>query len=354
MREITIANRKIGLQHPPFIIAEMSGNHNGSLERALRLVDAAKAAGADAVKLQTYTAETMTLDLNEGEFLISDPTSLWYGKTLYQLYQEAHTPWEWHGPIFQRCQELGLIFFSTPFDASAVDFLETFNVPCYKIASLEILDHPLIRKAASTGKPLIISTGASTLSEIEEAVSAATQAGCQDIMLFKCTSAYPTTPEHCNLRTIPHLADSFNTLVGLSDHTLGIGAAIASITLGACTIEKHLALSRAEGGVDAAFSLEPFEFRSLVTECTNAWKALGKIHYGMLDSERTSYSHRRSLYFGSDLKAGDIITPEHLRAIRPGSGLHPKEFSTLCGLKVAHDVKRGEPVRWEIFKANEG
>lgn len=350
MPDITIANRKIGPNHPPFIIAELSGNHHGSLECALKLVDAAKAAGAHAVKLQTYTPDTMTLDLSRNEFLITDKSSLWFGKTLYQLYQEAQTPWEWHEPIFQRCQKHGLIYFSSPFDSSAIDFLETLKVPCYKIGSLEIIDLPLIRKAAATKKPVILSTGAATLGEIDEAVMTARQAGCRDILLFKCTSAYPTPPEHCHLRTLPHLAASFGTPVGLSDHTLGIGAAIASIALGACAIEKHLTLSRKSGGVDAAFSLEPAEFSTLVQESMHAWQALGKVFYGKQASESTSYSHRRSLYFVQDMKAGETITPQHIRGIRPGLGLPPKEYDHLIGLKVSCDIKRGTPIRWESLK----
>jgi N-acetylneuraminate synthase len=350
MNEITIGDCKIGPAHAPFIIAEMSGNHNGSLEHALRLCDSAKAAGAHAIKLQTYTADTMTLDAGSAEFLISDPESLWHGMTLYQLYQQAATPWHWHEAIFRHCNDLGLIAFSTPFDASAVDFLEALQVPCYKIASLEILDLPLIRKAAATGKPLIISTGAATFAEIDEAVAAASSAGCSELLLFKCTSGYPTPCDQCHLRTLPHLAQSFGALVGLSDHTLGIGAAVASIALGACAIEKHIVYSRAEGGIDAAFSLEPAEFKALCSEALRAWQALGHIHYGATPSEKTSLSHRRTLYFVCALKSGDIITPEHIRAIRPGHGLPPKEFDHLIGRKVNRDVVRGEPVCWSAIE----
>ena len=355
MSEISIANRKIGLNHTPFIIAELSGNHNGSLENALKLVEAAKKAGAHAVKLQTYTPDTMTLDLNKNEFLIQDKESLWNGMTLYDLYKEAQTPWKWHKPIFQRCCELGLIYFSTPFDDSAVDFLEELNVPCYKIASLEIVDLPLIRKAASTKKPLIFSTGAATLGEIAEAVNTAREAGCKELMLFKCTSAYPTPPENCHLRTLPHLAASFDTPVGLSDHTLGIGAAIASIALGACAIEKHITLSREVGGVDAAFSLEPHEFKAMVNEVHRAWQALGRVFYGKTLSEGTSHFHRRSLYFVQDMREGEIITSKHVKAIRPGLGLPPKELEHVIGLKVRCNVNRGDPIAWSKLqeKVNE-
>lgn len=346
MHEIIIGPYKIGSGQPPFIIAEMSGNHNQSLDRALEIVDAAKAAGVHALKLQTYTADTMTLDIHKNEFLITDKNSLWYGKTLYELYKQAYTPWEWHKPIFDRCKKLGLICFSTPFDATAVDFLESLNTPCYKIASLEITDLPLIQKAASTKKPLIISTGAATLEEISEAVGAARKGGCHELILLKCTSAYPTPPELSNLRSIPFLSHHFDAFIGLSDHTPGIGAAIASVVLGSCVIEKHLTLSRADGGVDAAFSLEPSEFASLVTECNRAWLSLGEVLIAPADEEATSRSHRRSLYFVKDLNVGDTVKPEHIRAIRPGSGLPPKEYEQVIGRTINKPVKRGDPVQW--------
>lgn len=350
MQEIVIESYKIGSEHPPFIIAEMSGNHKGSLEKALRLVDKAKESGVHALKLQTYTPDTITLDIREREFLITDQKSLWKGRNLYDLYQEAHTPWEWHKPIFDRCRELDIICFSTPFDETAVDFLEDLQVPCYKIASLEIVDHPLIRKVAKTGKPVIMSTGGSTLSEIAEAVEVAREAGCKDLILLKCTTAYPASPGDINLRTLPHLSSSFNALVGLSDHTLGLGVPIASVALGACVIEKHLTFSRAEGGVDSAFSLEPEEFKTLVEESKKAWQALGSIQYKPLPAEQTSLSHRPSLYFVEDLSSGSIVQPEHIRSVRPANGLHPKEFDKVIGLKLNKAIKKGMPVSWEVFK----
>ncbi len=326
MREINIADKKIGANYLPFVVAEMSGNHNQSLDVALEIVDTVAKTGAHALKLQTYTADTMTLDIDEGEFYIKDSQSLWCGKSLYQLYQEAYTPWEWHKPIFDRCKELGIIGFSTPFDITAVNFLESLEVPCYKIASFENTDLPLIRKVASTGKPMIISTGMATISELDETVRTAREAGCQDLILLKCTSNYPATPKDSNLLTIPHLRDLFNVQVGLSDHTMGIGVAVASVALGATFIEKHFTLRRADGGVDSAFSMEPEEMHQLVVETEKAWQALGKINYGATEAEKASLNFRRSLYVAKDMKAGDIFTPENLRAIRPGLGLSPKYY----------------------------
>jgi pseudaminic acid synthase len=346
---VRIGDRLVGKNHPPFIVAELSGNHNGSLERALLLVDAAKKAGVDAIKLQTYTPDTMTLNISTGDFLIDDPKSLWCGKTLYDLYQEAQTPWQWHKPLFERCKKLGLLAFSTPFDASAVDFLESLDVPCYKIASLEIVDHPLIEKVAKTQKPLILSTGASSLAEIDEAVRVAKKAGAKEIILLKCTSAYPAPVDTLNLRTLPHLEKTFDVPVGISDHTHGIGAPIASIALGSCLIEKHLCLSRKEGGVDAAFSLEPEEFAHLVKECHTASLALGKIEYGEQGVEKTTHSHRRSLYFVKDIKKGSTITDEHIRAIRPGNGLSPKFYHTVLGAVAPFDIAQGTPVSFELL-----
>lgn len=329
-----IGKYKIGPNSAPFIIAEMSGNHNQSLDRALEIVEAAAKAGAHALKLQTYTADTMTLNIDKGEFHIADEKSLWNGSSLYQLYQEAHTPWQWHKPIFTRCRELGMECFSTPFDETAVDFLETLDVPCYKIASFENVDLPLIKKVASTGKPLIISTGMATIAELDEAVQTARESGCPHLVILKCTSNYPASPENSNLNTLPHLRNLFKCEVGISDHTLGIGAAIASVALGATVIEKHFTLSRAEGGVDSAFSLEPHEIHSLVVESERAWQALGSIAYGPTVKEQASLQFRRSLYAVKDIKAGEVFTKENVRSIRPGLGLLPKYYDIVLGKKA--------------------
>lgn len=347
-KAIVIGNRKIGLDFKPFIIAEMSGNHNQSLERALEIVEAAATAGVDALKIQTYTPDSMTLDLEKDDFLISDPQSLWNGKSLYELYQEAHTPKPWHKPIFERCGELGLIGFSTPFDESAVDFLESLDVPCYKIASFENNYLDLIRKVASTGKPVIMSTGMASLAELDEAVSAAQSAGCKDLVLLKCTSSYPSTPEHTNLRTLPSLRALFNCEAGLSDHTGGIGVAVSSVALGCTVIEKHFTLSRADGGVDSAFSLEPQEMRALVVETERAWQALGKVMYGPTESEKKSLIYRRSLYIARDMQKGDMLTRESVRCIRPGLGLPPKCIDLVLGKRINRGVKRGTPMTWEM------
>lgn len=348
--DINIGGRLIGRSHAPFVIAEMSGNHNQSLERALQLVEAAAQAGAHALKLQTYTADTMTLDIDEGEFHIGDPNSLWKGTSLHKLYQQAHTPWEWHSAIFQRARELGMLAFSSPFDESAVDFLETLNVPCYKIASFENTDLPLIRKVASTGKPMIISTGMASVAELEESVRAARAAGCKELILLKCTSTYPATPENTNIRTIPHLRELFGTEVGLSDHTMGTGVSVASVALGATVIEKHFTLSRADGGVDSSFSLEPAELAALVTETKRAWQALGKVHYGTAsEQEKKSTVFRRSLYITRDLKAGEVLDANSVRAIRPGLGLPPKFIDSVIGKAVKVDTKRGTPVSWDLL-----
>lgn len=347
--EIVVNGRKIGINHAPFIIAEMSGNHNQSLERALAIVEAAAKAGVHALKLQTYTADTMTLDIEEGEFTIEDPNSLWKGNSLYKLYQEAYTPWEWHKPIFDRCHELGIIPFSTPFDETAVDFLESLNVPMYKIASFENIDLKLIQKVASTGKPMIVSTGMATVAEIDELVRTAKGAGCRELVLLKCTSTYPASPENTNLLTLPHMRELFKCEVGISDHTMGIGVAVASVALGATVIEKHFTLRRADGGVDSAFSMEPEEMQALVIESERSWQALGQIQYGPTEREAQSLLHRRSLYFVKDMKAGELITVEHIRAIRPGLGLPTKYFDILLGKQVKEDVKRGTPVSWELI-----
>ena len=345
---IIIADRHIGLVQPPFIIAEMSGNHNQSLERALEIVDAAAASGAHALKLQTYTADTMTLDLKEGEFLIEDPKSLWWGRTLYDLYQEAHTPWEWHKPIFDRCKERGIICFSTPFDDTSVDFLEELDAPCYKIASFENTDLPLIRKVAATGKPMIISTGMATVAELDETVRAAREAGCRDLILLKCTSTYPATPENTNILTIPHLRQLFDCEIGLSDHSMGVGVSVAAVALGATVIEKHFTINRADGGVDSTFSLEPEEMKTLVTECERAWQSLGKVSYGPTEQEKKSLVFRRSLYVVQNMKAGDIFTPENVRAIRPGLGLSPKYYDIVLGRCIKRNVKKGTPFSWDL------
>jgi pseudaminic acid synthase len=350
MKEIRIGPHTIGPDHPPFIVAELSGNHNQSLEKAKKLLSFAKGAGVHAVKLQTYTPDTITLNIQGPDFYINEPSSLWKGRTLYDLYKEAHTPWEWHEQLFQYAKDLGLVIFSSPFDETAVDFLEKLDPPCYKVASPEIVDLPLIAKMASTGKPLMISTGGASLEEIEDAVSTAKKAGCRDLVLLKCTMAYPAKPEEINLRTLPHLAKTFETCVGLSDHTLGIGVAIASIPFGVCVIEKHFTDARSEGGVDSAFSMEPDEFRLLVEESKKAWQALGSVHYGPLSSEKVSYSHRPSLYFVEDIEKGTRIEPHHIRSVRPGRGLPPKELEKVIGLTLKENVKKGTPVSWDFFK----
>jgi len=350
MKEIRIGDRLLGAAHPPLIVAEMSGNHNHDLDRALALVDVAADAGAHALKLQTYTADTMTIDIQTGEFFIDNPDSLWHGRSLYDLYQEAYTPWEWHAPIFARCRERGIIPFSTPFDATAVDFLEELDVPCYKIASFENTDLPLIRKAAATGKPLIISTGMATAEELWKTVDAAGRAGCRELILLKCTSTYPATPENTNLRTMADLQEVFPCLAGLSDHTLGVGVSVASVALGAVLIEKHFTFSRDDGGVDAAFSIEPAELKMLVEESYRAWQALGTITYGPTEAELPSRKHRRSLYIVEDVPAGGALTTQNVRAIRPGLGLPPGELDEVLGKTAARDLARGTPVGWEDLK----
>jgi pseudaminic acid synthase len=343
---IQIGARRIGVDQPPFVIAEMSGNHNQSLDRALKIVDAAAASGAHALKLQTYTADTMTLDLEGDEFFIADESSLWKGTSLYKLYQQAHTPWDWHRAIFDRALSQGVIPFSSPFDPSAVDFLEGLGVPCYKIASFENTDLPLIRKVASTGKPMIISTGMASLAELDETVRTARAAGCQDLILLKCTSTYPATPENSNVLTIPNLRATFGCEVGLSDHTGGVGAAIAAVAHGASVIEKHFTLRRADGGVDSSFSLEPEELRTLVVETERAWQSLGRITYGVGEVERKSMVFRRSIYVAEDLKAGDVLSEKNLRCVRPGFGLPPKHYESLLGRRVNRDLKKGTPMSW--------
>lgn len=346
---IKIADRLVGKNHPPFIIAELSGNHNGSLERALELIEAAAKTGAHGLKIQTYTPDTMTLDLDDREFHISDPKSLWAGTSLYKLYGEAQTPWEWHEPIFKRAREVGLIPFSTPFDESALDLLESLDASVYKIASFENTDLPLIRRVAATGKPLIISTGMATVAELDDTVRAARAEGCRDLVLLKCTSTYPATAENTNILTIPHLRELFNCEVGLSDHTMGVGVSVASVALGATVIEKHFTLRRADGGVDSTFSMEPAEMAQLVVESERAWQALGQVSYGPTEAEKNSIQFRRSLYIVQDLKAGDMLTPGNVRAIRPGLGLATKYLEQILGKRVKEPVVRGTAVSWDLF-----
>jgi N-acetylneuraminate synthase len=349
MREMKIADREIGPNTRPLLIAEMSGNHNQSLHRALAIVDAAADAGADAIKLQTYTADTMTLDTKREGFVITDTTSLWSGRALYDLYAEAHTPWDWHGPIMARAAERGLLCFSTPFDETSVAFLETLGVPAYKIASFEITDLPLIRRVAGTGRPMILSTGMATLGEIDEAVMAARSAGATDLVLLKCTSSYPASPENTNLRSIPVLRETFRCEVGLSDHTMGSGAAVAAVALGAAVIEKHFTLARADGGVDAAFSLEPDEFRALRTETERAWLAMGSVRFGPTKSEQGSLIFRRSLYVSKASEAGAIVDDTNIRIVRPGYGLPPKYRDQVLGRRFRIPVEPGTPVSWDLL-----
>lgn len=349
MSSFKIGSRLIGPDAPPFVIAEMSGNHNQSLEQALRIVEAAAQAGAHALKLQTYTADTMTLDIADGEFFIKDAESLWAGSSLYSLYQQAHTPWAWHAPIFARARELGLIAFSTPFDETAVDFLESLDVPAYKIASFENTDIPLIRKVAATGKPMIISTGMASIAELDDSVREARKAGCKDLVLLKCTSTYPASPANSHLRTIPHLAQLFGCQVGLSDHTMGVGVSVAAVAMGATVIEKHFTLDRADGGVDASFSLEPAEMASLVVESERAWQGLGQVHYGATQAERKSLVFRRSLYVVQDMAEGEVFTQHTIRAIRPGLGLAPKHTDAVLGRVCRRALKRGTALSWDLI-----
>ncbi len=338
---IQIDDRWVGPDHPPLVIAEMSGNHNQSLDRALAIVDAAAEAGAHALKLQTYTADTITLNVRGEDFEIRAHGSLWAGQNLHDLYAKAHTPWEWHGPIMERARQHGMLCFSSPFDESAVDFLEELEAPAYKIASFENNHLPLIRKAATTGKPLIISTGMASLGELEQAVAAARKAGCRDLVLLKCTSTYPATPANTNIRTIPHLRELFGCQVGLSDHTMGVGVAVASVALGATMIEKHFTLSRAEGGVDSAFSLEPQELAALVQESERAWQALGSVRYGPTEAEQKSLVFRRSIYVAADIAEGELFSAENLRIVRPGNGGPPHLLEQLLGRPARRPYRRG-------------
>lgn len=343
-----IGNREVGRQNRPFIIAEMSGNHNQSLERAFEIVDAAAATGADAIKLQTYTADTITLDVRGGDFEIADEKSLWKGRNLHDLYKEAHTPWEWHGPIMERARSHGMLCFSSPFDETAVDFLESLEVPAYKIASFENIHLPLIRKVARTGKPMIISTGMASIAELDEAVKTAREAGCRDLVLLKCTSTYPATPENTNVLTIPHMRELFGCEIGLSDHTMGVGVAVAAVAHGATVVEKHFTLRRADGGVDSTFSLEPDEMKALVVETERAWQSLGHVRYGATQAEQKSLAFRRSIYIAEDVQAGEVLTEKNLRIVRPGHGLAPKHFDMLIGRRASRDLKAGTPATWDV------
>jgi len=346
---IKIANRSIGSEYPPFIIAEMSGNHNQSLDKALAIVDAAADAGAHCIKLQTYTADTMTLNIDREDFVINDAKSLWNGRHLYELYEEAHTPWAWHAPIFERAKARGMLCFSTPFDETAVDFLEELNVPAYKIASFENTDIQLIKKVASTGKPIIISTGMASLEDLKLITDTLSAAGCKDYILLKCTSAYPAQASDANIRTIPHLAAMFACQVGLSDHTMGIGVPIAAVALGATVIEKHFCLDRADGGVDSSFSLEPQELKLLVQESERAWQSLGRVNYQQTSAEEKSKQFRRSIYFTKDMQAGELITEDCIRCVRPGYGLAPRYWAEAIGKKVVKNVEPGTRLSWSVM-----
>ncbi|KAA0966779.1 pseudaminic acid synthase [Sporosarcina sp. ANT_H38] len=349
MTMVKVGELLIGISQKPFIIAEMSGNHNQSLERALEIVEAAARAGAHALKIQTYTADTMTLNIKNPDFQINDENSLWNGQNLYQLYRQAYTPWEWHKPIFDRARELGMIPFSTPFDETAVDFLEELDVALYKIASFENNDIPLIKKVAATGKPMIISTGMATVAELDETVRAAREAGCKDLILLKCTSTYPATAGNTNILTIPHMRKLFDVQVGLSDHTMGTGVAVASVALGATVIEKHFTLSRKDGGVDSAFSMEPDEMATLVVETERAWQAVGNVTYGPTEVEQASLKFRRSIYVAKDIEAGEAFTKDNIKVIRPGYGLAPKYYEQVLEMKANKALVAGTPLSWELL-----
>jgi len=345
--EIEIAGRKIGAAHDPFVICELSGNHNGSLDRALQMVDAAAETGCDAIKIQTYTADTITMDVDRPEFRIHG--GLWDGRSLYELYEEAHTPFDWHAAIFERAKKRGVIIFSSPFDETAVDLLADLGAPAYKIASFEAVDLPLIRYAAARGKPLIISTGMANLAEIEAARDAALAAGAPGVVLLHCVSSYPATFADANVRTVADMTQRFGCPIGLSDHTPGTAASVAAVAMGACVIEKHFTLARADGGPDAAFSLEPAEFKALVDDTKAAWAALGQAHYDVLGSERGSLLFRRSLYVTADIKAGEPLTRANVRSIRPGNGLPPAHFDQVLGRTAKRDLERGEPLAWDML-----
>lgn len=350
--EIQIGHMTIGLNHRPFIIAEMSGNHNQSLERAFELVDAAAKAGAHALKLQTYTADTITFNGKSDEFYIRDDNSLWKNQNLHQLYQQAYTPWEWHGPIFERAKSLGMLAFSSPFDLTAVDFLESLDVPCYKIASFENTDHTLLKKVAQTSKPIIMSTGVASIADIQESVQVLKNNGCTQLVLLKCTSTYPASPENTHLLTIPHMRELFRCPVGLSDHTMGIGAAVASIALGARVIEKHFTLRRADGGVDSAFSLEPEEINALVVESERAFLAMGRVNYDLSSKEQKSLQFKRSLYVVKDIKAGEAFTAENVRSIRPANGLHTRYYDQILQSHASCDIEAGTALEWGLIASS--
>ena len=345
MNKTSLGHLAVGTSHPPVFIAEMSGNHGGSLDTALQLVDAMAKAGAHGLKLQTYTADTMTLDYDGPGFVVKEQGSLWAGERLYDLYKRAYTPWEWHKPIFDRCRSHGMVCFSTPFDETAVDFLESLEVPCYKISSFECTDLPLIRRVAETAKPVIISTGMASEAEISRAVESARAAGCRDLVLLKCTSSYPAPIDQVHLRAIQSLADKFDCLVGMSDHTLGLAVPVAAVALGAVLIEKHVALSRADATVDGAFSLEPHEVADLVRETTRAWQSLGSSELGCNAAEKDSLAYRRSVYVAKDVKAGERFTKENLRAVRPGFGMSPEYLAHCIGKRARHDLCLGTPMR---------
>lgn len=348
--EFKIGKINIGKSFKPLIIAEMSGNHNQSLDRALQIVEAAARSGADAIKLQTYTAETMTMDVNSKEFQINEDTSLWRGESLYSLFKKAYTPWDWHKQIMDKAKSLNMLCFSTPFDESAVDFLEELNVPAFKIGSFENTHIPLIRKVARTGKPVIISTGMASVAEIDDLVSLLRSENCENFALLKCTSTYPASPTNTNILTIPHMRDLFDCEIGLSDHTMGIGASIAGIAHGASIIEKHFTLSRADGGVDSEFSIEPNELKLLVNESITAWKSLGKISYGSTKDELDSSRYRRSIYVSKNIKKGHLICKDDIKVIRPGGGLEPKFFDIVIGMKANRDISKGTALNWDLLK----
>src|SRR6056297_400091 len=345
--EITIAGRKIGVAHPPYVICEISANHNGDLERAIKSIEAAAQTGADAIKLQTYTADTLTIDSDRDDFRVSG--GLWDGRTLYDLYSEAQTPFEWHEALFRCARDLGVTLFSTPFDDSAVQLLADLEAPAYKIASFEIVDLPLIRRVAREGRPMIISAGMANLAEMQDAVATAREAGCGEIAMLHCVSSYPAPAADSNIATIPHLADAFDVVSGLSDHTHGTAVAAASVAIGGAIVEKHFTLSRADGGPDSAFSLEPDEFRRLVDDCRSAWAARGRVHYDLKGSEQGSIVFRRSLYVVKDIEVGEALSSDNVRSIRPGHGLAPKHYDTVIGQRARRALRRGEPLKWDAI-----